>query len=104
MNVSEARRIIAKIDYEYQPQIREIKWNTVYNTVSDMVNDLKKVHVFTKKEIANFPLYLYKGYEFINGFADQVQQGKELSAKQITQCKRLALEIKKAAMCADCFK
>lgn len=46
---------------------------------------------------------LYKGYEYIHSFAKQVQNGKTLSEKQIRQCKRLALEIKKAASIKDCY-
>lgn len=37
-----------------------------------------------------------KGFGFIRGFAKTVRDGKELSKKQITQCKRIASQIKLA--------
>lgn len=40
----------------------------------------------------------FTGYEFIYSFAFYVQKGWNLSRAQLTQAKRLALEIKKAAV------
>ena len=47
------------------------------------------------------PYLTFKGYEYIYSFASRVQCGGELSAKQMTQCKRLAAEIRKAEAIKD---
>lgn len=100
-NLRQAQSIIRKIDSKYNNGLNSVKWNDIYNSEDEMVEDLKNIHVPVNNE---FPLvHLYGGYEYIHSFAKQVQNGKILSEKQIRQCKRLALEIKKAVSIKDCY-
>lgn len=77
---------------------KKYKWTDIYDSENEIINDLKLVdeEVFMKTFNAFAPWY--KGYEFIHSFSKQIAQGKTLSPKQMTQCKRLASEIKKAAI------
>ena len=97
-----AQVIVRKIDAEYNKNLDSVSWNTVYNSESEIMEDLKQIHIPDKNE--PLAVYrLYKGYEYIHSFAKQIQNGKTLSEKQIRQCKRLALEIKKAVSIKDCY-
>lgn len=97
-----AQVIIRKIDAEYRKNLSPVKWNDVYRLESEIAEDLKNIHIPTKEEWFGTNT-LYKGYEYIHSFAKQVQSGKSLSEKQMVQCKRLALDIKKAAAIKDCY-
>mgnify|MGYP003289337787 CR=1 FL=1 len=103
-NLRQAQVIVKKIDAKYNVfgNEKSVKWNQIYQSEAEILNDLKQIHIPESKE-----LYLvgklYKGYNYIHSFAKQVQNGKVLSDKQMTQCKRLALEIKKAVSIKDCF-
>ena len=85
-----AQIIVRKIDAEYRTNLNSVKWNNVYKSETEIVEDLKQVHIPAKEEIYTIS-NLYKGYEYIHSFAKQVQNGKILSDKQMAQCKRLAL-------------
>ena len=97
-----AQIIVRKIDAEYRTSLNSVKWNDIYQFETEIVEDLKQIHIPAKEEIYTISK-LYKGYEYIHSFAKQAQSGKTLSDKQIAQCKRLALEIKKAKAIKDCF-
>lgn len=102
LDLRKAQVVTRKIDFEYQSQIKTVKWTEIYNSESEILEDLKVIHIPNKEE--SHRIYtLYKGYEFIHSFAKQVQNGKSLTEKQMIQCKRLALEIKKAASIKDCY-
>lgn len=101
MDLRKAQCTVQKVANQYA-SVFSVKWNDIYKTEEDIVNDLKLIHVPDEKDMRNIS-YLYKGYDFIHSFAKQVQAGKTLSGKQMTQCKRLALEIKKAVSIRDCF-
>lgn len=77
-----------------------LKFNDVYVSENDMIEDLKKVVIPANGVPANG---LYKGYEYVHSFAKQVQNGIKLSDAQMRQAKRIAIEIKKAAAIADCY-
>lgn len=101
-DLRKAQVIARKIDSKYRTNLNPVKWTTVYNSEAEIVEDLKKIHIPGKDE----PLAVYRlygGYEYIHSFARWVQNGKILTEKQMKQCKRLALEIKKAAAIADCY-
>lgn len=101
-DINKARKIIMEIDFKYNSESKKIKWNDIYNSINEILEDLEHIHIPKKMPYLGMSP-LYKGYEYINSFAKQVQNGKTLSEKQITQCKRLALEIKKAYSIKDCY-
>ena len=103
LDLRQAQIISRKVTNEYKKTINPIKWTDVYNSEAVMLEDLKNICIPEKQDL----LYigqLYTGYEFIHSFAKQLQNGKTLSEKQIIQCKRLALEIKKAVSVKNCFR
>ncbi len=100
-NLRNAQIIVKKIDAKYN-SLDSVSWNKIYNSETEIVEDLKQIHIPDKSE--PLAVYrLYKGYEYIHSFAKQVQNEKTLSEKQLKQCKRLALEIKKAVAIKDCY-
>lgn len=83
-----------ELDAKYNKNLLKVEWNLIYKDELEILEDLKKIKI----PICGFPpTGTYVGYEYIHSFAKQVQGGKHLSEKQMKQCKRLALEIKKAA-------
>lgn len=101
-DLRKAQVIVGQIDSKYKTSLNPVKWDTVYNSESEIVEDLKKIRIPDKGE--PMAVYrLYAGYEYIHSFARWVQNGKPLTEKQMKQCKRLALEIKKAAAIADYY-
>ena len=95
MKVNEAQRIAAEIRNKYAKPFESTKWTDIYNSEDEIIADLKIIHIPGKNEQIFSFAPLYAGYEYIHSFAKQVQSGKELTEKQMKQCKRLALEIKK---------
>lgn len=100
MDLIQAQTICNKIDAEYAYRRLQggIKWTDVFSTEQEIVEALGKIYI-PKSRTA--PAYTFKGYELIYSYAYYVQRGWKLSDKQITQCKRLAVEIKKAAEIAE---
>lgn len=90
-----------KVRNEYMTRT-QVEWDSIYNSTEEIIEDLKKVHVPKESEIVQI-INIYQGYGYIHSFAKQLQNGKSLSDKQMVQCKRLALEIKKASAIADCW-
>lgn len=99
MNLRKAQILCSKIDAQYG--INGTKWNDVYSSEQELLDDLKNIYIPKNKTA---PVGTFKGYEYIYSFAYYVQKGWELSDKQIRQAKRLAKEIKKASMIAECYK
>ena len=102
MNVNKAKTIAQKTEYQYRKNITEVNWTDVYNSEAEIIEDLKKVHIPGHKE-EYLILGLYNGFQYIHSFAQRVQAGKELTEKQLLQCKRLAVEIKKAANISEAW-
>jgi len=75
---------------------KKYKWSDIYKNEEEMIADLHYVESEAYKKVMDPFAPIYLGYEYIHSFAKQVKEGKQLSKKQITQCKRLAKEIKKA--------
>lgn len=96
MNLSQAQKICQEIEAEYAIKRLQnsIEWTDVFGSEQEMLSALGKIYI-PKSRTA--PAYTFKGYEIIYSYAYYVQKGWKLSDKQITQCKRLAVEIKKAA-------
>ena len=101
MNIKKAQINISKVQNKFAT-VSKVKWTDVYSSESEIINDLLRIHIPRISEWCG--ITFYKGYEYIHSFAKQVQSGKVLSEKQLIQCKRLALEIKKAASIADCYE
>ena len=97
MTLNNAQAICNELDSKYG-NVKETSWNTIYSSEEEIVDDLKKIYI-PKKRVA--PPFTFRGYEYIYSFAFYAQKGWTLSEKQMLQCKRLALEIKKAASIAD---
>lgn len=62
------------------------KWNELFEDEQELLASLKKV------DVARFSMK-YKGTSYIRSFHKVLQDGGELSAKQLTQLKRLASEV-----------
>lgn len=78
-----------------------IRFNKVYKNVDEMIEDLKKIYIPKKREPYGSSPPIFRAYEAIYSMAYYVQVGWSLSEKQINLCKKLAVEIHKAAMCAE---
>jgi hypothetical protein len=102
-NLRKAQILSQKIENQYRINLQPIKWTSIYTNESEIIQDLQNVIIPNDSQI-NLILYIYSGYEYIHSFAKQVQEGKTLTTNQIAQCKRLALEIKKASVIAECYK
>lgn len=79
-----------------------IRFERVYNSIEEMLDDLKKIYI--PKDRAPYGSDwspIFRGYEIIYSMAYYVQVGWTLSEKQINLCKKFAVEIHKAAMCAE---
>lgn len=100
MTLSQAQKICQEIEAEYAVKRLQngVKWTDVFSAEQEMLSALGKIYI-PKNRTA--PVYTFKGYKYIYSFAYYVQQGQALSDKQIKQCKRLAVEIRKAAAIAE---
>lgn len=102
-NLRQAQIISRNIENQYRNMFdKTVKWTEIYNSESAIVDDLKNIHVPENKDITKV-MYLYSGYEYIHNFAKLIQNNKALTEKQMIQCKRLALEIKKAWSIKNCW-
>ena len=72
---------------------KKVKWTDFYKTETELLNVLKNANNDKIKSLVD-KRYI-KGYEYILSFKKQLDQQKELSDKQITQLKRLAIEVYK---------
>lgn len=88
----------AEAHYRHEANLGSIPWNLVYESEDELIGDLKKVYIPKGRHQMG---HCFQGYEYIYTFAYYVQKGWELSAKQMTQAKRLALEIKKAVITSE---
>ena len=84
--------------YQRQRLTSYVAWTDVYSTEEELIADLKKVYIPEGRTPMG---RCFTGYEFIYSFAFYVQKGWNLSRAQLTQAKRLALEIKKAAVASE---
>ena len=88
----------AETQYKQASNLDSVAWTDVYSTMEELIADLKKVYIPEGRTPMG---RCFTGYEFIYSFAFYVQKGWQLSAKQFTQAKRLAVEIKKAAIASE---
>lgn len=100
ITLKQAQKTCEVIDAYYAQQygFQQIRWNWVFENEEEICKALEQIYI-PKNRTA--PPYTFKGYELVYSFAYYVQKGWTLSEKQMTQCKRLAVEIKKAAAISD---
>lgn len=65
--------------------IGKCRWNEIYDSEEELVSDLMKSGNYQRKGT--------KGYVYLESFKKTVADGKELSAKQMIQLKRLSREV-----------
>lgn len=70
----------------YKFNFGTVKWNEMFDSEAELIKYLKKIDIEKFKDNC-------KGYYYIEGFQKELNEGKELSAKQLTQLKRLAKEV-----------
>lgn len=76
----------------------KVTWKDCYKAESEIIADLMTVKYDANIYVGVTPYYT--GYNYIHSFAKRVQSGIELTEKQMKQAKRLAPEIRKAALVA----
>lgn len=79
-----------KISRSRTGNMEKIKWNDIYDTEAELINDM----FHEKIKVDNEPLYQRcRGYEYIRGFRKYYQRNGNLTDKQMMQLKRLSTEI-----------
>lgn len=83
------------------------KWTDFYETEKDLIEGLRNIDLdIFDFEKTNIPLVNcgIKGYGYIIPFCKKVQEGAELTTRQITQAKRLACQIKLAEIKSKIYR
>lgn len=101
MTAMQAHKACMEISAKFGGGLRSVKWTEVFKDENELIESLKGVAVPSTREA---PSCTFKGYEYIFSFAERLQEGKDLTEKQIAQAKRLALEIKKANAISEYMK
>lgn len=73
-----------------------IPWNHYFKSEDELLAALKSLDINKLHCLAKYRVIM--GHEYIISFTRQLQNGKELSEKQIVQCKRLSVQIYKASL------
>ena len=94
-DIQELKNLKREIEFNNATKSR-VSWKTYFESEEEIVKTLELIVTEIK-----FEDYI-NGYEYINSFSKQVREGKTLTKKQITQCKRLASQIKLAYV-KECF-
>nr|DAJ41354.1 MAG TPA: hypothetical protein [Caudoviricetes sp.] len=87
-NIEEIENEITKTD-RTKVLNSKVPYTEYFDTEEELIETLKLVIPENVGQHIN-------GFGFIKGFAKTVRDGKELSKKQVTQCKRIASQIKLA--------
>lgn len=91
MTLNKKYRIAGEVRARYGGGIRKVKWNEVFSTEEEIVEALKEMKIIEENDMPYTPIYT--GYLYINSFSKRVKSGMSLTDKQMTQAKRLAVEI-----------
>ena len=77
--------VILRLDMS-RSGIKPLKFSDLYGSIDECIHELKNTsdNIIEKK---------LKGYEYLLSFKKYIENGKELTEKQIVQLKRLAPEI-----------
>lgn len=87
-NIEEIENEITKVD-RMKAFNSKVPYTEYFESEEELIETLKLV---IPEKVGEH----IKGFGFIKGFAKTVRDGKELSKKQVTQCKRIASQIKLA--------
>lgn len=87
-NIEEIENKITKVD-RMKAFNSKVPYTEYFESEEELIETLKLV---IPEKVGEH----IKGFGFIKGFAKTVRDGKELSKKQVTQCKRIASQIKLA--------
>lgn len=88
------------VGYKRKVMRGSIQWTDVYATEEDLIKALKSIIIPSNDyEISG----LYAGYEYIHSFVRTLQK-RDLSPKQLTQAKRLALQIRTAELISHLYQ
>ena len=87
-NIEEIENEITKVD-RTKVLNSKVPYTEYFESEEEMIETLKLV---IPEKVGKH----IQGFAYIQGFARTVRDGKELSKKQITQCKRIASQIKLA--------
>ena len=87
-NIEEIENEITKVD-RMKAFNSKVPYTEYFESEEELIETLKLV---IPEKVGQH----IKGFGFIKGFAKTVRDGKELSEKQVTQCKRIASQIKLA--------
>ena len=93
LDIKQAHTIIREV--EAKKLYNTIHFNDIYIDIFEMIDELQKIYIPSENELI-YINGIYRGYEYIHSFAKQLRSGKTLTEKQITVCKKIASEIKKA--------
>lgn len=63
------------------------KWSDAFTSEESLIEYLRGI------DVKEYKRKRYKGCQYIEGFKKQLEEGKELSKKQVTQLKRISKEI-----------
>ena len=85
-NIEEIENEITKVD-RMKAFNSKVPYTEYFESEEELIETLKLVIPENVGQHIN-------GFKFIEGFAKTVREGRELSKKQITQCKRIASQIK----------
>lgn len=91
MTLNRKYRVAGEVRARYGGGLRKVRWNEVFSTEEELVEALKDMEIIEEKDMPYTPIYT--GYLYINSFSKRVKSGKDLTEKQMTQAKRLAVEI-----------
>jgi hypothetical protein len=87
-NIEEIDNEITKVD-RTKVLNSKVPYTEYFDTEEEMIETLKLIIPENVGQHIN-------GFGFIKGFAKTVREGRDLSKKQLTQCKRVASQIKLA--------
>lgn len=87
-NIEEIENEITKVDRTRVFNER-VPYTEYFNSEEELIDTLKLV---IPERVGEH----IKGFGFVRGFAKTVREGRDLSKKQLTQCKRVASQIKLA--------
>lgn len=87
-NIEEIENEITKVDRTKVFNER-VPYTEYFNSEEELIDTLKLV---IPERVGEH----IKGFGFVRGFAKTVREGRDLSKKQLTQCKRVASQIKLA--------
>lgn len=97
-NINEAWKIVSRLEAMTKGGTKKVKWTDIYSSEDELINDLKKVEIPASGQPPFAGMTpMFRGYQYIFSFAKRLQDGRELTPKQMAQAKRIALEIKKAS-------